>query len=203
MVYCEGKYHLTFTTMLTLQSHHITDLFVFVDDIVPSVPKPRGGRPTFLTDSELITILLWNLLTMRQHTLKDVHTWARLFLSDEFPKLPKYNGFLEHCHRIAPMLFELLSCLLCTEAPVRILDSTMVPVCKLVRAGEHKVAKGIAKFDTVVKILGYVYPLRALCNAWVVRSRPAARDSRIISRAIRPSKQTLLRTRYTLFCILR
>lgn len=58
-------------------------------------------------------------------------------------------------------------------------------------------------FETVVKILGHVYPLRALCKAAVVWVRLSARDSRIMSRAIRPSKQTWLRTRYTLFCILR
>ena len=57
--------------------------------------------------------------------------------------------------------------------------------------------------DTVVKILGHANPRRAWCNASVVCSLPSARDSRIMSRAIRPSKHTLLRTRYTLFCILR
>jgi hypothetical protein len=57
--------------------------------------------------------------------------------------------------------------------------------------------------DTVVKILCHVYPLRAWCNARVVCSRPSARDARSMSRAMRPSQQTLLRTRYTLFCIFR
>ena len=53
-------------------------------------------------------------------------------------------------------------------------------------------------FDTVVRILGHVYPLHAWCNARVVWWRSAARDSRIMSRAIRPSKHALLWTRYTL-----
>ena len=57
--------------------------------------------------------------------------------------------------------------------------------------------------DTVVKILGHANPLRAWCNASVVCFLPSARDSRIMSRAIRPSQHTLLRTRYTLFCIFR
>ena len=52
-----------------------------------------------------------------------------------------------------------------------------------------------AKTDTVVKILAHVYPLRSRCNACVVWSRSSARDSRSMSRAMRPSKQTLLRTR--------
>ena len=66
------------------------------------------------------------------------------------------------------------------------------------------IAQQYAKnFDTVVKILGHANPRRAWCNASVVCSLLSALDSRIMSRAIRPSKHTLLRTRYTLFCILR
>ncbi len=49
--------------------------------------------------------------------------------------------------------------------------------------------------DTVAGILGHGEPLRARCNTWVVRSRFSARDSRIMSRAIRPSKLAWLRTR--------
>ena len=48
-----------------------------------------------------------------------------------------------------------------------------------------------------------VYPLRAWCNARVVCSRPSARDSRRMSRAMRPSQQTWLRTRSTLFGLFR
>src|SRR5437870_3655782 len=44
-------------------------------------------------------------------------------------------------------------------------------------------------FDTVVKILGHANPLRAWCNASVVCFLPSALDSRIMSRAIRPSKR--------------
>src|SRR5882672_7312406 len=57
--------------------------------------------------------------------------------------------------------------------------------------------------DTVARIVGHVAPLRAWCNACVVWSRSSARASRIMSKAIRPSKQTLLRIRYTFFCIFR
>ena len=45
--------------------------------------------------------------------------------------------------------------------------------------------------------------LRARCSAWVVRSRCAARSSRSMSKAIREEMCDLVRTRYTVFCILR
>src|SRR2546428_2784187 len=49
--------------------------------------------------------------------------------------------------------------------------------------------KMITIAETVAKILSHVYPLRARCKVSVVCSRPSALDSRIMSRAIRPSKQ--------------
>src|SRR2546426_8988697 len=57
--------------------------------------------------------------------------------------------------------------------------------------------------DTVVKILGHATPRRAWCHASVVCSLPAARDSRLMSRAIRPAQHHVLRTRYTRFCLVR
>src|SRR2546422_10911346 len=85
-------------------------------------------------------------------------------------------------------------------------DSLRIVLCireipEFIIEGKTKVF--FSKLDTVVKILCHVYPLRAWCNARVVCSRPLARDSRSMSRAIRPSKQSLLRTRYTLFCLFR
>ena len=43
-------------------------------------------------------------------------------------------------------MWQLLSLLLKTKEPVRIVDSTMVEVCKIYRASRHKVAQRIAKF---------------------------------------------------------
>lgn len=136
----------TFKTMLSLSSHHITDLYVLTDDAIPKISKPRGGRPTILSDSEFITILIWNMLTVQQKTLKSMYRWMILYHQKEFPHLPKYNGFLIHCHRITPMLHQLLTQSLCTDSPLRFMDSTIIPVCKQVRVNSHKVAKGIAQF---------------------------------------------------------
>lgn len=43
-------------------------------------------------------------------------------------------------------MFFLLKLLLERESPIIFMDSTMVPVCKLKRAGSHKVAKRLAAF---------------------------------------------------------
>ncbi len=132
--------------MLSLLPHHITDLYVLVDDTIPKISRPHGGRPTILSDSELVTVLVWNVLTVRQKTLKDMHKWISLYHLRDFPSLPKYPAFVQHCHRVAPLLHQLLTRVLSSESPLRFMDSTMVPVCRQVRADSHKVAKGIAQF---------------------------------------------------------
>ena len=94
--------------MLSLHPQHITDLFVGIDDLVPEPPaNPLGGRPAVLTNSELITLLVWNTLVLHQKTIKDLHTFTSFYLHAEFPELPKYEGFLAHCHRVTPVMFSL------------------------------------------------------------------------------------------------
>lgn len=76
--------------MLSLQSHHITDLFVMVDDMLPKEEKTLGGRPNLMEDSELITALVWNSLNIHSKTIKDVHKWLGLYHKSDFKNIPKY-----------------------------------------------------------------------------------------------------------------
>jgi len=130
--------------MNALQKHHIVDLFVWVDDNLP-VEVKCGVRPV-LRDSELLTILLWDGLTEPHKNLSAVYSWIEREYPDYFPKLPKYQNFVAHCHRLLPQLVWFLQTLLVSDAPLRFTDSTMLPVCKPIRADRHKVAKGVAQF---------------------------------------------------------
>lgn len=135
--------------MRSLQKHHITDLYVMIDDLIPIESKPLGGRPLLLTNSELITILIWNCLMVQQRNLKQIHRWIKTYHSKEFHSIPKYSAFVDHCHRIIPLLVSVLSMLLSSSskrAPIKFMDSTMLPVCKLVRADRHKICRGVAEF---------------------------------------------------------
>jgi len=59
--------------------------------------------------------------------------------------MPTYQAFVDECHRsLNDMFFNLCMLLSETEA-TRIMDSTMLPVCKLHRADHYKVAKDKAK----------------------------------------------------------
>lgn len=132
--------------MLLLQKHHIIDVYCMVDDMLPAVAKPKGGRPSTLTNSEIVTTLIWNTLTVRQKTLKDIYRWVRMYHRDDFPAVPTYVAFVNHCHRVAPLLLHVFEQMLHTTAPIRLMDATMLPVCKRYRANTHKVAKDIATF---------------------------------------------------------
>lgn len=131
--------------MRVLRSHHILPLFVWIDDAVASPIRPKGGRPSILRDSEVVTVLAFNLLTVQQQTLRQVYDWVRQYHSSDFPHLPNYQNFLKHCHRVVPVLTVLLDELLAHGAELRFMDSTMLEVCRLVRRRWHKVAKGYAK----------------------------------------------------------
>jgi hypothetical protein len=47
-----------------------------VDDSLPSVSVGRGRKAT-LRDSEVITILLFNLLTCQQQTIRQIYDWVQ------------------------------------------------------------------------------------------------------------------------------
>lgn len=130
--------------MLFLHSHHIVDLYYWVDRQLPKETY-QTGRPALLSKAEVITILIWNTIVLKQKTLKDVHRFMKTYHGNDF-KLPKYSAFMHHCHEALPHMIALLNQLLCATEAVRIMDATMLPVSKLHRADRHKVAKDIAQF---------------------------------------------------------
>lgn len=137
--------------MRVLHQHHILPLFVWVDDALASADqteretKKRGGRPSVLRNSEVVTILAFNLLTVQQQTLRQVYDWVAQYHGSDFPVLPNYQNFVAHCHRILPLLNRLLCNLLESEARLRFMDSTMLEVCRLVRRKWHRVARSYAR----------------------------------------------------------
>jgi hypothetical protein len=132
--------------MLFLSKHNIIDLYCFVDDLLEKEDVKSTGRPRLMNDSEIITAIVWNTIVSKCSTIRDLHDHLSVYHRDDFPKLPKYNAFLNRCHILAPKCLEFLQSILTDEASVRIMDSTMLPVCKLQRADDHKVAKSIARF---------------------------------------------------------
>jgi len=63
-----------------------------------------------------------------------------------------------------PHVYAILEQLLSKDSPLRFVDSTMLPVCKLVRADHHKVARSIAKFGKNHQGWHYGFKLHASIN---------------------------------------
>lgn len=133
--------------MSLLHSDNITAVFVWVDDLLPRRVGVRAvGRPRALSDSEIVSILIWNILLLKQKNWKDLYRFLCMYHQKDFPTLPTYNAFLVICHRATPVCLRLLQDLLVSDAPLKFMDGTMLPVCKHKRADAHKVAKNVANF---------------------------------------------------------
>jgi len=132
--------------MRVLHQHHILPLYVWVDDALASATQTEKklGRPATLRDSEVVTILVFNLLTVQQQTLRQIYDWTKQYHHSDSPRTPTYQNFVAHCHRVLPLLNWLLCSLLMSEAQLRFMDSTMLEVCKLVRRRWHRVARSVA-----------------------------------------------------------
>lgn len=133
--------------MSFLYSENITELFIWVDSLLPTHRIGRVvGRPRALCESEIMTIFIWNILVLKQKNWKDLHKFLCAYHRREFPTLPNYNAFLVSCHRATSTCLSLLQNLLVTDAPLKFMDGTMLPVCRHKRADAHKVARNVANF---------------------------------------------------------
>jgi hypothetical protein len=131
--------------MSLLHPHHIIELFCIIDDLLPRAPYVTG-RPRCLIESEVVTILVWHTVVCKPQTLKDIYRHVGAYHAADFLRLPSYSTFVRACHHALPCLFYALSMLLSHDEVVRIMDSTMLPVCKQHRADEYKTARKYADF---------------------------------------------------------
>lgn len=150
--------------MRVLRSHHIAKLVAVVDVFLPRAGvSPHGGRPIKLHRNEAIALLLFSSMVAPQRTLKGVYVWAQTYYYRRF-RLPSYKSWVRKCHQALPDMLVILDQLLVKDAPLRFLDSTMLPVCRLVRADRHKVAQGVAGFGKNHQGWWYGFKLHAACN---------------------------------------
>lgn len=150
--------------MRFLRSHHITKLVAAVDGFLPRADvSPLGGRPVILHSNEVIALLLFSSFVAPQRTMKGVYTWAQTYYYRKF-KLCSYPSFVRKCHRALPDMRRMLDQLLVKDAPLRFMDSTMLHVCKLVRADRHRVTKSVADFGKNWQGWHYGFKLHVAVN---------------------------------------
>lgn len=148
--------------------HHIVDIFVWVSEVVPDGAKPHGGRPNLLRDSELLALVIWNAVQeVYSPNLKHLYRWIRNYhfgTGKEVLHLPRYAGFVAQLHRVEPKMQQLLQTVLASAAELRFADSTMLEVCRLVRADRHRVARGVAAFGKNWQGWHYGWKLHLTCD---------------------------------------
>lgn len=181
--------------MQALQKQHIVDVFVWVDDSLPK--QAQTGRPSALSDSELLTILIWDGLTEPHKNLSSLYAWIGREYQDCFPRLPKYQNFVAHVHRLLPQMVWFLQTLLVHNAPLRFADSTMLPVCRLIRADRHKVAKGVADFGKNWQGWHYGFKLHAAIDhnnglAALVFTPANEHDNQVMERLVNGQTKVLV-----------
>lgn len=150
--------------MRLLRSHHIKNLIEVVDTFLPRAGvSPHGGRPVKLHTNEVIALLLFSSMAAPQRTLSGIYQWAQVHYYRRF-RLPAYSSWMRKCHQALPDMLFLLDQLLAKDSRLRFLDSTMLHVCKLVRADRHRVARGVAAFGRNHQGWHYGFKLHAACN---------------------------------------
>jgi hypothetical protein len=150
--------------MRVLRAHHITNLVSVVDSFLPrAVASSKGGRPVVLHSNEVIALLLFSSFVAPQRTMKGVYVWVQTYYYRRF-HICSYKSFVRKCHQALPFMMHLLDLLLVKDTAIRFMDSTMLHVCKLVRANRHKVAKAIAGYGYNWQGVHYGFKLHAACN---------------------------------------
>lgn len=181
--------------MRALQRQYIVDLFVLVDDSLPKQIKP--GARSVLTDGEVLTILIWDGLTEPHKNLSAIYSWIEREYPDYFPRLPKYQNFVAHVHRLLPQMVWLLQTLLVADAGLRFADSTMLPVCRPIRADRHKVARGVAQFGKNWQGWHYGFKLHAAIDhknrlAALIFTPANEHDNQVMERLVNDSTKVLV-----------
>jgi hypothetical protein len=106
------------------------------------------SSPKF-SDTEVITVYLWGIMNGHEK-VKSIYTYTKNHLSEWFPELPSYAGYVQRLNRISPVFSGLLPLiqryfdLLPGQEFIRLIDSMPVMTAKAQRSGGAKVAREIA-----------------------------------------------------------
>src|SRR5712691_13511765 len=106
----------------------LTATYVLIDDFLP--PRRGPGRPPKITDAELITLAVAQVL-MALPNDRQFLALARYRLGHLFPYLPKQSGYNKRVRRLGPQIAQAITHLAAISPSfgdnLRLLDSTPVP----------------------------------------------------------------------------
>ncbi len=141
-----------------ISNDKLTEIYCLVDDFCIEFKKAKEGhvitkdndkrsrnRKFALSDSEVITILIFFHAGQFRNLKHFYINYVQVHLKKEFPQTVSYNRFVELQRKAAiPMAIFLKTCCLGTCTGVSFIDSTPLRACHIKRERGHKVLKGIA-----------------------------------------------------------
>lgn len=161
-----------------LTKDKITEIFCIADDfckeydieikkhqIAPNDGKKRRNRHCTMSDSEIMTILLYFHFGSFRNFKHYYIFYVGEHLRSEFPEQLSYNRFiqLEHKVMIPLLMFLKLICFgKCTG--ITFVDSTKISVCKDKRIKRNKVFKGLAEVGKSSMGWFFGFKLHLVCN---------------------------------------
>jgi hypothetical protein len=142
--------------MITIDK--LTEIFCLVDDFCIEFEQAKSGhvitkdngkksrnRKFSLSDSEVITILIFFHAGQFRNIKHFYINYVHVHLKKEFPQTVSYNRFVELQRKaVIPMAIFLKTCCLGTCTGVSFIDSTPLRACHIKRERTNKVFKGIA-----------------------------------------------------------
>jgi hypothetical protein len=149
----------------------LISLFVLVDDWVsdvrPREPKRRPGRPTFLSDGEVLTLAILSQWP-RFRSERDFWRFADAHLRGYFPALLSQSQLNRRIRaaeaELRSLQRDLAQTLADPSAVYRVMDTTLVPAVVRVRACRKGLFAGQASFGRSVSKTEWVYGFKvALC----------------------------------------
>lgn len=133
-----------------------TEIFCYVDDfckgfvdywskhILGDGGKKRRNRALRISLSEIATIIL-GYQESQFSCFKYYYAHVFNHHRRDFPYLLSYERFVYVMKRALPVLCALFQCIRGEITGIQFVDSTPLDVCKVIRASNHRVFKGIAK----------------------------------------------------------
>lgn len=136
----------------------LTEIFCLVDDFCIEFEQAKSGhviakdsgkksrnRKFSLSDSEVITILIFFHAGHFRNLKHFYINYVQVHLKKEFPQTVSYNRFVELQRKaVIPMAIFLKTCCLGNCTGVSFIDSTPLRACHIKRERANKVFKGIA-----------------------------------------------------------
>lgn len=176
----------------------LVQVFCLMDDICKSLSlvkekNPKGGRPSCLTLSEVLTITLMQKEYAIENK-KALWKYVNNHHKNDFPRLGCYKSFCVTLNRLAPEILKVITifCRINKEKSgiLKFIDSTKLEVCKIWRAGSHKTMKALAKKSKSTTGWFYGLKLHIVCDdngnlLYIAFTTANIDDRRILEKALK------------------